>query len=207
MINSNPLTYKIGRYNISPNSSVSLGPEYNSRSGGYPWSPWVEGSKSPSEYRFSDTQRKSFGSDGYQYSDLYKKGDLDADTAFSSRMKKSALSYLPKDAVRLTGDSPTFAAKIGDKWSAAKLTDNGGWMQSIMPTGWNPFERELPWKQKDSIGSDAQRQGAYLTGVNQNIPKIDYVGKYQARKYNLPFRPNNGDRPSLLHLGDQYRMA
>jgi len=157
------------------------------------------------DYKGSDAQRNAIGN-RYKYSDLYKEGDLDASSNLERRMKSAAFSALPKDAVRLTGDSPTFAAKGKNHWSVARL-NRGTWKSADMPLGWNPFERELPWKQKGFIGSDAQRQGAYLTGVTQNIPKIDYVGKYQAQKYNLPFRPNNGDRPSLLHLGDQYRMA
>lgn len=47
--------------------------------------------------------------------------------------------------------------------------------QIEMPSGWNPFEAQLPWTPRASIGSDAQRQRGYMTGITpQSAPRMTY---------------------------------
>ena len=71
-----------------------------------------------------------------------------------------------------------------------------------MPSGWNPFEANIPWTQRASIGSDAQRQTGFLTGMNTTgAPKLSYdrymdkkqstLNKYMGNNYTRNFNDLN----------------
>lgn len=102
---------------------------------------------------------------------------------------KQNIASLPSDAVKLPGVSDSaYGVKNGNDWRVSEyFKGTGVGRHDNMPSGWNPFSAGIPWQQQSSIGSDAQRQGAYLTGVTQNQPRIDYMGKYQGRMYDTPF--------------------
>ena len=102
---------------------------------------------------------------------------------------KRNVASLPSNAVKLPGVSQNaYGYKAGSDWRVSEYLPNTGvGRHQTMPAGWSPFGAGLPWQQQQTVGSDAQRQGAYLTGITQQQPRIDYMGKYKSRMYDVPF--------------------
>ena len=104
---------------------------------------------------------------------------------------------IPKDAFKFTQKTPSglvgfgttpasrdvYAWEEGGRWKN-RIPLPGGGSYSV-PTGpnWNPFTASLPWEVKTNIGSDAQRQGAYLSGITQNAPTFNWIGNYRTNSF------------------------
>lgn len=80
-----------------------------------------------------------------------------------------------------------YAWQEGGQWQTKTLLPGGSAISPANLYGWNPFNAGLPWQQKPSIGSDSQRQQAYLGGISMSLPQFNWAGKYQDRS--MTYKP------------------
>lgn len=103
---------------------------------------------------------------------------------------------IPKDAFKFTQKTPSGLVGFGTTPASRDVyawEEGGQWKNRVplgrgwysVPTGpnWNPFTASLPWEAKTNIGSDAQRQGAYLSGITQNAPTFNWIGNYRTNSF------------------------
>ena len=103
---------------------------------------------------------------------------------------------IPKDAFKFTQKTPSELVGFGTTPASRDVyawQEGGQWKNRIplgrgwysVPTGpnWNPFTASIPWEAKTNIGSDAQRQGAYLSGITQNAPTFNWIGNYRTNSF------------------------
>jgi len=124
---------------------------------------------------------------------LYFKDDIPKMPGYRPPVQSNGI---PKDAIKFTQKTPSELVGFGTTPASRDVyawEEGGQWKNRVplgrgwysVPTGpnWNPFTASLPWEAKTNIGSDAQRQGAYLSGITQNAPTFNWIGNYRTNSF------------------------